>query len=117
MMASAANANANGNGNVIDVDDSNFEAEVLTAELPVLVEFGAQWCGPCKVLAPIVRRLADETVGRVKVVMVDLDASPRTAERYGVRGVPTVLVFRGGEKTAQHLGATSKERLMALLER
>ena len=108
MMASAANANANGNGNVIDVDDSNFEAEVLTAELPVLVEFGAQWCGPCKVLAPIVRRLADETVGRVKVVMVDLDASPRTAERYGVRGVPTVLVFRGGGRPRSTWGRRAR---------
>ncbi len=108
-MANAANAN------VIEVDDGTFEKEVLGAEVPVLVEFGAEWCGPCKVMAPIVRRLADETVGRVKVVMVDLDASPRTAQRYGVRGVPTVLVFRDGEKTAQHLGATSKERLMAML--
>jgi thioredoxin 1 len=103
------------NSNVLEVDDATFEKEVLAAEVPVLVEFGARWCGPCKALAPIVERLANETVGRVKVVMVDLDASPRTAERYQVRGVPTVLVFRDGEKRAQHLGATNKERLMAML--
>jgi thioredoxin 1 len=103
--------------NVIEVDDSNFDEEVLGAKVPVLVDFGAAWCGPCKVLAPIVVRLADEMVGKVKVVMVDTDDAPRTAERYGVRGVPTVLVFRDGEKRAQHLGATSKERLIELLTR
>ena len=101
--------------NVIEVNDSNFDEEVLGAKVPVLVDFGAAWCGPCKVLAPIVGRLADEMVGKVKVVMVDTDDAPRTAERYGVRGVPTVLVFRDGEKRAQRLGATSKERLLELL--
>ncbi len=101
--------------NVTDVDDGNFDEEVLGAKVPVLVDFGAVWCGPCKVLAPIVGRLADEMVGKLKVVMVDVDDAPRTAERYGVRGVPTVLVFKDGQKTAQHLGATSKERLMAML--
>jgi thioredoxin 1 len=102
---------------VIEVDDSSFEKEVLTAEVPVLVEFGARWCGPCKALAPVVERLATENAGRFKVVTVDTDDSPRTAERYGIRGVPTLLVFRNGEKTAGHLGTATKQKLLELLAR
>jgi thioredoxin 1 len=105
------------NANVIEVDDTTFDEEVLAADIPVLVDFGAPWCGPCKALAPIVARLAAETAGRVKVVTVDTEASPRTAERYGIRGVPSLLVFRKGEKTAAHLGLTTKEKLLELIER
>jgi thioredoxin 1 len=105
------------NANVIEVDDVSFEKEVLEAEIPVLVDFGARWCPPCRALAPIVERLAIETAGRIKVVKVDIDASPRTAQRYGIRAVPTVLVFRNGEKTAHHLGATTKEKLLDLVAR
>jgi thioredoxin 1 len=90
---------------VVEVDDDSFEKEVLTADVPVLVDFGAPWCGPCKSLAHIVARLAMETAGRVKVVTVDTDASPRTAQRYGIRAVPTIL------------GMASKERLLELLDR
>jgi len=103
--------------NVIEVDDATFDQEVLAAEVPVLVDFGARWCGPCKALAPIVARLASENAGRVKVVTVDMDDSPRTAARYGIRGVPTLLVFRKGERTAGHLGTATKERLLELLDR
>jgi thioredoxin 1 len=102
--------------NVIEVDDDSFDREVLAAEVPVLVDFGAPWCGPCKALAPIVARLAAETAGRVKIVTMDTDASPRTAQRYGIRAVPTLLVFRKGERTAGHLGVASKERLLELLD-
>lgn len=100
---------------VIDVDDTSFEKEVLAEELPVLVEFVAPWCPPCRTLAPVVSRVASETAGRAKIVKVDTDASPKTAQRYGIRGVPTLLVFRNGTKTAQHLGATTKEKLLDLL--
>jgi thioredoxin 1 len=103
------------NANVIEVDDTSFDEEVLASEVPVLVDFGAPWCGPCRALEPVVERVATEMAGRVKVVKVDTDASPRTAQRYGIRAVPMVLVFRKGEKTAQHLGATTRERLLALL--
>jgi thioredoxin 1 len=102
---------------VVDVDDATFDKEVLAAELPVLVEVGAAWCAPCRAMAPVVERLAAENEGRIKVVAMDMEESPVTSARYGIRGVPTVLVFRGGEKTAQHLGATTKEKLMALVTR
>jgi thioredoxin 1 len=83
----------------------------------VLVDFTATWCGPCKALAPVVERVASENAGRVKVVTVDTDASPEAARRYGIRGVPTLLVFRNGEKTAGHVGLATKEKVLALLAR
>jgi thioredoxin 1 len=107
----------NVSASVTEVDDTSFDEEVLTAEVPVLVEFGARWCGPCRALTPIVERLATENAGRFKVVTVDTDDSPRIAERYGIRGVPTLLVFRNGEKTATHLGTASKQKLLELLAR
>jgi len=97
------------------VDDATFDQEVLEAEVPVLVDFVARWCGPCRAMAPIVERLAAENAGRLKVVMVDTDESPGIAQRYGVRAVPTMLVFRGGQKTAAHLGTATKEKILSLL--
>lgn len=102
--------------NVIKLNDGNFDAEVLRSDQPVLVDFGATWCGPCKALAPIVAAIADENVGKLKVAAVDIDDSPGVAQRYGIRSAPTVLLFRGGEKKAQHVGLTSKEKLLKLLE-
>lgn len=103
--------------NVRSVNDLDFEAEVLRAEGPVLVDFTAEWCPPCRALAPVIDRLADENVGKVKVVTVDIDESPVTSNKYGIRGAPTVVVFEGGERRAQHVGATSKAKLLALLGR
>jgi len=102
--------------NVLEAGDANFDSEVLKADLPVLVDFGATWCGPCKALAPIVDKLADETVGKYKVVKVDIDDSPAVAQRYGIRGVPTLIVFKNGQKAGQHVGTTNKETLLKLLE-
>ena len=101
--------------NVTAADDGSFEAEVLRAAGPVLVDFGAKWCGPCRALDPIIDRIADENVGRVKVVTVDIDDAPEVAARYGVRGAPTVMVFEGGERRAQRVGLTTKENLLKLL--
>lgn len=105
-----------GSKNVLELNDQNFDEEVLKANLPVLVDFGATWCGPCKALAPIVDKIADENVGKYKVAKVDIDEAPGVAQRYGIRGVPTVLVFNGGEKKGQHVGVTTKETLLKLLE-
>lgn len=102
--------------NVTEVTDATFDAEVLKADKPVLVDFGATWCGPCKALAPVVDKLADETVGKYKIVSVDIDDAPGVAQRYGIRGVPAILVFKNGEKTAQHVGVTTKDKLLALIE-
>lgn len=101
--------------NVIPVDDARFEAEVLRAEVPVMVDFSTKWCGPCKALRPIVDRIADENVGRLKVISVDIDDAPGAFTRYGVRASPTVMVFVGGEVRGQHTGLTSRERLLGML--
>ena len=101
--------------NVHNFDTTNFESEVLGSDLPVLVDFTATWCGPCKALAPIVEKIADENNGKVKVGKLDIDASPEIAQKYGVRSVPTVMVFRGGAKSGQHVGLTTQDKLMKLI--
>jgi thioredoxin 1 len=94
--------------NVIELTDANFDNEVTTSDKPVLVDFGATWCGPCKQLAPIVEKLADEYVGKYKICKVDIDDAP-------IKGVPTILVFKNGQKTGQHVGVTNKETLLKML--
>jgi thioredoxin 1 len=102
--------------NVLSFNDQNFDAEVLKSDVPVLVDFTATWCGPCKALAPVVEKLADEFEGRVKVGKLDIDAAPETTRKYGVRSVPTVMVFQGGQKKAQHVGGnTNRDKLVQLL--
>jgi thioredoxin 1 len=96
-------------------NDSNFDQEVLGADLPVLVDFTATWCGPCKALSPIVAQLADELDGKVIVGKVDVDQSPSTAGKYGVRSVPMVVVFKQGERVAQHVGLTTKAKLKEMV--
>ena len=101
--------------NVHSLTEANFEAEVLKSSVPVLVEFGATWCGPCKALAPIVSKIADDFAGKIKVAEIDIDDAPEVTKRFGVRSVPTVLVFKGGEKSAQSVGLTTREKLIELL--
>lgn len=96
--------------------DANFEEEVLKSETPVLIDFTAAWCGPCKLLSPIVEKLADELEGKVKVGKVDIDNAPNITARYGIRGVPTVMVFKNGERVGQHVGLTNRETLIKLVE-
>jgi thioredoxin 1 len=100
---------------VKQVDDESFDQEVLGASVPVLVDFGAPWCGPCRALEAVVERVAARTEGRTKVVKVDTEAAPVITRRYGVRGVPTLMVFRNGERTGAHLGSTTEEKIMALI--
>ncbi len=101
--------------NVHDFTHENFDNEVLKSDLPVLVDFTATWCGPCKALAPIVEKIADEFEGKVKVGKLDIDASRPIAEKYRIRSVPTVMVFRGGQKTGEHIGLTTRDKLVKLL--
>jgi thioredoxin 1 len=102
--------------NVLEINDGNFESEVLgSGEVPFLLDFSAVWCGPCKALAPIVERLADELKGKIKVGKLDIDDSPSVATKFGIRGVPTVLVFKAGKESGRHVGMTNKETLVKLL--
>jgi thioredoxin 1 len=97
-------------------NDVNFDDEVVKSDLPVLVDFAAEWCGPCKVLAPIVAQIATEFEGRVKVGTVDVEESPVTAGKYGVASLPTIMVFKGGTVSAKQVGRTTKAKLTELLE-
>ena len=101
--------------NVLTFNEQNFESEVLKAGVPVLVDFTATWCGPCRALAPIVEKIADEFEGKVKVGKLDIDESPGVTAKYGIRSVPTVLVFQGGQKKGQHVGLATREKLVQLL--
>jgi len=105
-----------GSRNVVAISDTNFDSEVLKADTPVLVDFTATWCNPCKLLAPIVDKIADENVGKYKVAKVDIDECQSVASKYRIKGVPTVMVFKGGEVKGQHVGVTNKETLIKLLE-
>lgn len=101
--------------NVLEINDLNFENEVISSKVPFLLDFSAVWCGPCKVLTPIVEKLADEYVGKVRVGKLDIDDSPAVASKFGIRGVPTVLVFKEGKVSGSHVGVTNKETLVRLL--
>lgn len=98
------------------VGDQNFDAEVISSDLPVLVDFSAVWCGPCKALEPAVKEVAGEYAGKLKVVKVDIDESPGVAARFGIRGVPTVIVVKGGREVKRQVGLVPKPKLVALFK-
>ena len=95
----------------VKVTDQSFDAEVLQAEGPVLVDFYADWCAPCRVMAPIIKELADEHEGKLKVCKVDVTQSMETASRYKIMSIPTLMIFRGGQMVDKSIGALSKEQL------
>jgi len=101
--------------NVLEINDLNFDSEVLKSSVPFLLDFGAVWCGPCRALSPVVDKLADEVKGKARVGKLDIDDSPATATKFGIRSVPTVLVFKDGKEAGRHIGATNKETLARLL--
>jgi thioredoxin 1 len=100
----------------IEINETNFEREVLQSNQLVLVDFWADWCGPCKMLAPVLEEIATEQAGRVKVAKVDVDANPALAARFGIQSIPTLLYFAGGEVRDKTIGAVSKREIVSKLE-
>ena len=98
------------------VSDTNFDAEVLKADKPVLVDFWAEWCGPCKMVAPFLDDLATDMVDKIKVAKVNIDENPQTPRKYGVRGIPTMILFKGGQVAATKIGALPKSKLYEWVE-
>lgn len=102
--------------NIVHISDSSFEQDVLQADGPVIVDFWAEWCGPCKMIAPVLEEIATEYDGKLKVCKMDVDANTETAPKYGIRGIPTLIVFNGGEKVGEKVGALSKSQLSAFID-
>ena len=96
---------------IVHVTDASFDSDVLLSEQPVLVDFWAEWCGPCKMIAPILSEMADEFAGRLKVCKMDVDANPVIPPKFGIRGIPTLILFNGGNVQATKVGALSKTQL------
>ena len=100
----------------IEVTDANFEEVVLKSEIPVLVDFWAEWCGPCRMVAPVVEELSHDYEGKVLVTKVDVDSNPNTAMQFGIRNIPTILFIKGGEVVDKHVGAAPKSSLAAKVD-
>lgn len=101
---------------IVHTTDESFVDDVLKSEKPALVDFWAEWCGPCKMIAPILEEVAGEYEARLKVCKIDIDANQNTPPKYGIRGIPTLLLFKNGELEASKVGALSKSQLQAFLE-
>ena len=101
---------------IVHVTDGSFEDDVLKAEDPVLVDYWAEWCGPCKAIAPILGEIAEEYAGRVKIAKLNIDENPTTPPKYGIRGIPTLMLFKEGNVEATKVGALSKSQLSAFLD-
>jgi len=102
--------------NISHTSDAAFEAEVLQSDKPVLVDYWAEWCGPCKMIAPVLDEVAGEFKERLKVAKINIDENAQTPRKYNVRGIPTLMLFKGGDVVAQKTGALSKSQLAAFLE-
>jgi thioredoxin 1 len=101
---------------ILHVTDATFEQEILKSKEPVLVDYWADWCGPCKMIAPILDEIAGEYAGRVKIAKLNIDENPTTPPKYGIRGIPTLMLFKGGNVEATKVGAVSKSQLTAFLD-
>jgi thioredoxin 1 len=102
--------------NIVHVTDASFESEVLAADIPVLVDFWAEWCGPCKMIAPVLAEIANEYEGKIKVCKMDVDANTETAPKFGIRGIPTLMIFKNGNAEATKVGALSKSQLAEFVD-
>jgi thioredoxin 1 len=101
---------------IVHISDESFEEEVLQSERPVLIDYWAEWCGPCKMIAPVLDEIATEYSDRLKVVKLNIDDNPQTPPKYGIRGIPTLMVFKDGQVEATKVGAVSKAQLTAFLD-
>ena len=101
---------------IVHISDESFEEEVLQSERPVLIDYWAEWCGPCKMIAPVLAEIATEYSDRLKVVKLNIDDNPQTPPKYGIRGIPTLMVFKNGQVEATKVGAVSKAQLTAFLD-
>ncbi len=101
---------------IVHITDDTFEAEVLKSEQPVLVDYWAEWCGPCRMIAPILDEIAADYAGRVKICKLNVDENQATPPKYGIRGIPTLMLFRNGNVEATKVGAVSKSQLVAFLD-
>jgi thioredoxin 1 len=102
---------------IIQLSDATFEAEVLKSEVPTLVDFWAPWCGPCRIVGPVVEELAKEYASRLKVAKLNVDDNPLTPGKYGIRGIPTLIVFKGGQVVDQVVGAVPKGNIESLIKK
>ena len=100
---------------IVHTTDADFEADVVNSDMPVLLDFWAEWCGPCKMIAPILDSIADEYEDRLRIVKLNIDENPQTPPKYNIRGIPTLLLFRDGAVAAQQVGAVSKGQLESFL--
>ncbi len=103
-------------GGIVYVTDDTFEDEVLKAEGPVLVDYWAEWCGPCKMIGPVLEEAAQDYAGRVKIAKLNIDENPATPPKYGIRGIPTLMLFKNGHVEATKVGAVSKSQLSAFID-
>lgn len=103
-------------GNVTEFTDSNFQADVLDSSQPVLVDFWAPWCGPCRMIAPVIEELAGEYAGTVKIGKINIDDSPETAQKFGISSIPTLMVFKGGHPVSTFVGVKPKSELQRALD-
>jgi thioredoxin 1 len=101
---------------ILHVTDESFEREVLKSDDPVLLEYWAEWCGPCKLIAPVLEQIAGEYAGRLRVAKLNIDENPDTPPKYGIRGIPTLMLFKNGHVEATKVGALSKSQLAAFLD-
>jgi thioredoxin 1 len=101
---------------IVYITDDTFEEEVLKALGPVLVDYWAEWCGPCKIIGPVLEQIATEYAGRVRIAKLNIDENPRTPPKYGIRGIPTLMLFKNGQVEATKVGAMSKSQLSAFID-
>ena len=102
---------------LVQVTDDNFDAEIMNSDLPVMVDFWAEWCGPCRMVAPVVEELANEYEGKIKVAKMDVDKNRQTPVKFGIRNIPTLILFKGGEVTHTIIGAQPKSSIEAELKK